>query len=602
MSLVWDYAIKRKNPITKELTGECKKCHEVIKCSERSITTLKNHLKVIHQIEIDSLEAAATKIGSKNYAKKPKVGIPIQNYFQRRTLEGIVADLATDGISIRAITRNKYIRESIQKDGFHLPANETSVMKLVHIEYENKKQIMIKDLQQKISKGFKFSMSFDEYTTIRHRRYIGVNIHDSIQNKIYNTGLVRIMGSCPASTLNESIVLHLKSFGLSFDSDIVASTQDGAAVNKKFMKQTNLISQYCINHGLHLAVCDTLYKSSIDVATESDENELISAEDCSIDIYDDNDIEIIEEDVNTYDYKDVLKNTRNLVKFIKYSTVRNQIFQEKVKQKLNKELELHLDVKHRWNSIFEMIDPIIEAKVCLFDTCAELNAYDLIDNVDFEALIALKNSLHPVEVAVRALSRNDANLSTADTIINFMLKKVNELNSNFSFELHKNLSKRVDERINSDVMNLIKSLKDPNCIPSKNVLNFAGKLGQRLFGFAGLESNDDSSLDDDHLQTSQMSLQEELDFLLSKENLLQTNKVNSEFKWIKQEFMLFKNTGKRTENLEKLLNCLLSIKPTSTDVERVFSVCTNICTKIRSRLSDKSLNSIIFLKFYYGKK
>ena len=58
---------------------------------------------------------------------------------------------------------------------------------------------------------------------------------------------------------------------------------------------------------------------------------------------------------------------------------------------------------------------------------------------------------------------------------------------------------------------------------------------------------------------------------------------------IKQEFTLFCNTGKRTENLEKLFDAICSIKPTSTNSEGVFSKSANFCTKIRSRLSDKLL-------------
>ena len=53
------------------------------------------------------------------------------------------------------------------------------------------------------------------------------------------------------------------------------------------------------------------------------------------------------------------------------------------------------------------------------------------------------------------------------------------------------------------------------------------------------------------------------------------------FRWLKAEFTLLKNTDQRTENL-KLYDALLTIKATSTDVERVFSVCANFCTKIRS--------------------
>ena len=62
-----------------------------------------------------------------------------------------------------------------------------------------------------------------------------------------------------------------------------------------------------------------------------------------------------------------------------------------------------------------------------------------------------------------------------------------------------------------------------------------------------------------------------------------------------------KNTGNRSENLQKLYDALLCIKPTSTDVERIFSICNNFCTKIRSRLADASLNALVFLKFYYNK-
>lgn len=71
-----------------------------------------------------------------------------------------------------------------------------------------------------------------------------------------------------------------------------------------------------------------------------------------------------------------------------------------------------------------------------------------------------------------------------------------------------------------------------------------------------------------------------------------------EFKVLKSEFVLYKNTNQRTSNLQKLYDALLTIKPTSTDVERVFSSATFYCTKIRSNLADVSLNALVFLKFW----
>jgi hypothetical protein len=90
---------------------------------------------------------------------------------------------------------------------------------------------------------------------------------------------------------------------------------------------------------------------------------------------------------------------------------------------------------------------------------------------------------------------------------------------------------------------------------------------------------------------------DELSLLLKQAEL--PPKESNDFSKIKQEFALFQKTGKRTEHLELIHEPLCTRKPTSTDPERTFSVAANFCTKIRSRLSDQSLNSLIFLKYYY---
>jgi hypothetical protein len=66
-----------------------------------------------------------------------KKGKTMLDYVQRQNLEDIVSKLAAvDGISITAITRSEFIRESIASRGFKLPKNETDVMKLIHNQYE----------------------------------------------------------------------------------------------------------------------------------------------------------------------------------------------------------------------------------------------------------------------------------------------------------------------------------------------------------------------------------------------------------------------------------------------------------------------------------
>ena len=67
-----------------------------------------------------------------------------------------------------------------------------------------------------------------------------------------------------------------------------------------------------------------------------------------------------------------------------------------------------------------------------------------------------------------------------------------------------------------------------------------------------------------------------------------------------KEFRLFQATGKRTDGLEKLYKALLTIKPTSTASERVFSVSGVFKNKLRNKLSCEVLDALVFLKYYFA--
>lgn len=78
--------------------------------------------------------------------------------------------------------------------------------------------------------------------------------------------------------------------------------------------------------------------------------------------------------------------------------------------------------------------------------------------------------------------------------------------------------------------------------------------------------------------------------------------TDDNFDVLKQEFALYRKTSNKTKNILLLANAIKTIKPTSTESERAFSIASNFCTRIRSRLSDASLHALVFLKFYYMKK
>ena len=473
-------------------------------------------------------------------------------------------------------------------------------MKLIHDDYDDKRKKLVASIKMKLENGTKFSMCVDEYTSTRGRRFFGVNLHSS--DDTIKTGLRRIYGSCSALDMVKAMEEHLADFGIIMDRDIVGSTQDGAAVNKKYIRHKYVIGQFCLNHALHLAVCDTLYKKETE---EKNKNPIFDGcETDDIDCFGDGfDVEVeskyaVEEVV----YHLLLEKSRQLVRFIKKSTVRNNVYLNKVKQEFGHEIELHLDVKTRWNSLITMIQPLLKTENAIRETLQEFNALQMIEAIDFSALKILVKAMEPVKLAVENLSREDATLVSAERILQFMFTKLSDLNSDISNQLITNLKIRVNERMNKDVMKLLQSLKDCSVPPSKTTLVFAENLATRLFGISTISDENEEVQQIVNIDKNlNLSLQDELNILLQEDELpLQFGRSDLN-KWLKSEFTLFKNTGQRPENLQKLLNAILSIKPTSIDVERVFSVCGSFCTKIRSRLSDKSIQALVFLKYYYKK-
>ncbi|KAG5680879.1 hypothetical protein PVAND_010358 [Polypedilum vanderplanki] len=147
-------------------------------------------------------------------------------------------------------------------------------------------------------------------------------------------------------------------------------------------------------------------------------------------------------------------------------------------------------------------------------------------------------------------------------------------------------------KLSSRIMDLLRCLRDPSNIPSKEVISYAGKLATRLF-YNVDDDEEEVIAETEAVSSEEMLLECKLDLLLRKDTV-NISKTDNKFKWLKQEYTLFKNICERTENFEKIYKAILCIKPTSTDVERVFSVSNNFSTKIRSRLSDKSLNALVF--------
>lgn len=89
-----------------------------------------------------------------------------------------------------------------------------------------------------------------------------------------------------------------------------------------------------------------------------------------------------------------------------------------------------------------------------------------------------------------------------------------------------------------------------------------------------------------------------LDLNETIKSITSTNRGKSKIPNLYDEFVCLDKTQKRTEKLDMLYNSLLTISPTSTISERVFSKSSFIKTK-KKQNEGKHLNNILFLKDYF---
>ena len=128
-------------------------------------------------------------------------------------------------------------------------------------------------------------------------------------------------------------------------------------------------------------------------------------------------------------------------------------------------------------------------------------------------------------------------------------------------------------------------------MPKKSsALNYFSKKGNdeaECFKEVEIESGKEAK--DDHFLAEFLQNMEELQAVPLRKEPSAISDLNAEFK-------SFEVTFRVTENLDKLYNALLSVKPTNVESERAFSAAGLYLTKLRSNSSENSLNGLSFLK------
>lgn len=264
-----------------------------------------------------------------------------------------------------------------------------------------------------------------------------------------------------------------------------------------------------------------------------------------------------------------------------------------------------------------MIGRFIELRSAVFKSLIDLKSDIKFTKSDIAALEDIYATLHPVKTAVELLGSRDSTLLSAEATLNFLLNKLEEQKSALNNAFIQTLKTRIAERCSGVLYGLIqylhnpaylkKSNNDENSIFPKlsrnNIAKTLKELVDRLYEPNNVELGNESDSDAEVLHvpvSSEIDLKSQFKLAVKSvmekpANTLDTKTLHT---IINKEMFLFENGGNRGKYLEIVYQALLTIPPSSIEAERSFSAAGNVCTKLRTSLSDKKLDAICFLRAY----
>ncbi|UYV80790.1 hypothetical protein LAZ67_19001745 [Cordylochernes scorpioides] len=162
----------------------------------------------------------------------------------------------------KVFVTSKDLRKCLNALGHEIPLSAETINIKVCRYADTFREKVVRELQMEKEKGQLFSLTLDDWTSIRSKRYLNINIHS--RTKVCNLGLTRISGVFSSEQCKYVIGAKLLEFGIDFETDIVCVTTDGCAMMVKLGHIIGPLQQLCYAHGLHLAVMDVLYAKKKD--------------------------------------------------------------------------------------------------------------------------------------------------------------------------------------------------------------------------------------------------------------------------------------------------------------------------------------------------
>lgn len=501
-----------------------------------------------------------------------------------------------------------------------------------------------------MKKKRKLCLSTDEWTSVANKRYSNVNIHDG--ERTLNLGLKRMKGTMRALQCAELIIQTLREFEIDCEKDVLSVGTDAASVMIAMAKILHLHNQLCFAHGAHLAVIDTFFKDPKKpparrgrprTVTNVIDESIIVVEDCDVIITqsqaptldtgtagtsnepEDNDgddwvnkFEVEEEIIvapltDEFNISSLVEKVRTVTRmFRKSPTKTDNGLRAATETILNQELMLELDSPTRWNSTITMISKFLRLYRggVLQLALTNISVDSVFTEEEIGTLTAVEEALKPLNEVIEALCRRDSNLLKADTIFSLVLEELDNQNSPIARKLSLNLSKRIKER-RTMASKVLQHLHSSNRVSLHHSFEYATReeinkyIADLWDKFHPREEDSAETEEEEVPLTNGANFKERLTYAIERDcgpqKILHRGQLDTK-RTVHEEMYCFNSTGVKGKILSFVYTNLLSIPPTSVEAERNFSAAGRTCTKIRSKLTDKSMDTLSALRSYFVRK
>ena len=222
----------------------------------------------------------------------------------------------------------------------------------------------------------------------------------------------------------------------------------------------------------------------------------------------------------------------------------------------------------------------------------------------------LSDTLNPVEIVLKKLCSDGINILKAEASITFLLSKMKSMQNCFAAQLHQSLLQRYSQRRQIEAISLCKYLHNPSYLHNDTMFSINSKAMikkcaqqtvTRLFEDAQTSSSETEVIENTHQQSGET---EEKDFYEEYAKTLE--KFDSDAQSLpckpgmNKELKYFEETGNRCSNIKNLHKSMLTIQATSVQAERGFSASGLFLTKLRTSLSEDTLDALCFLRDYFN--